>query len=68
MADHGILDKYSDIRRSIYHDIIDPISTENFTRLWTQDPETAAQIDPFLRLCDEASRNKELSIEMQMVR
>jgi len=65
-ADDSILEKYSDIRREKWSTIVDKISSENFRRLWGQDPEKAMETDEFLQLCKKAETDQKLSIEMQM--
>lgn len=62
-----ILDKYSDIRREKYSTIVNPISSQNFERLWGQDPDKALENDQFLQLCHRASTDKELSVQLQLV-
>lgn len=47
-ADHSILEKYDEVRRSIYKTFIDPISTKNFFRVAKLDPDKAVENDPFL--------------------
>jgi hypothetical protein len=47
-ADQSILDKYDEVRRSIYKNFTDPISTSNFMRVSTSDPETILEKDPVL--------------------
>lgn len=66
-ADDSILDLYSDIRRQKYKEFIDPISTENFKRLWGQDAETALENDGFLQLCKKAETDKEFAKQLQLV-
>lgn len=51
-SDESILDLYSDIRRNVWTEVIDPISTGNMRRLSKLDPDRAAVEDPF----DEAGR------------
>jgi hypothetical protein len=57
-ADHSILDKYDEVRRSIYWNFIDPVSTSNFMRVSTSDPETILEKDPvmatFARMHDDS--------------
>jgi hypothetical protein len=57
-ADHSILDKYDEVRRSIYRNFIDPVSTSNFMRVSTSDPETILEEDPvmatFARMHDDS--------------
>lgn len=66
-ADQSILDKYSDIRRQKYLDIVDPISSENLRRLFGQDPSKALENDEFLKLCKRTETDRELSRSLQMV-
>ena len=64
-ADPSILDKYSDVRREKFYEIVNPISTENFRRLWDQDADTALENDEFLKICKRTETDKEFSIEIQ---
>jgi hypothetical protein len=66
-ANLDILDKYDTIRREKYWTIVDPTSSQNFERLWGQDPDTAAEKDPFFLLCHRAAKDKELSQQVQLV-
>jgi hypothetical protein len=67
-ADASILDKYSDIRRQKYVEIVDPISSENLRRLFDQDPDKALENDEFLKLCKRTETDPEFSREFQRVR
>jgi len=67
-ADESILDLYSEVRRQKYKEIIDPISTENFKRVFDQDPEVAKEKDHFLVLCNKAAEDKDFARQMHMVR
>ncbi|AEO67613.1 d2e56d9d-838c-4865-a127-29cd599e54a6 [Thermothielavioides terrestris] len=50
-ADDSILDKYDEVRRRIWHDIINPISSDNMTRLFKYSgPDEAMEKDPFFKL------------------
>ncbi|KAL4789480.1 hypothetical protein BDV19DRAFT_25261 [Aspergillus venezuelensis] len=64
-ATESILTKYADIRRAIWHEIIDPMSRENFARLH-QDADTARENDEFFKLCVKAETDKELSVQMAL--
>ncbi|KAH8881345.1 FAD/NAD(P)-binding domain-containing protein [Thozetella sp. PMI_491] len=60
LAGDTILDKYDEIRRKIWHEVINPVSTENLKRLIHLDPETAVETDPvfkFLKGMEEDIRN-----------
>lgn len=67
-ADDSILDLYSEVRRQKYKEIIDPISTENFKRVFDQDPEVAGEEDHFLVLCKKAAEDKDFARQMHLVR
>ncbi|KAL2007036.1 hypothetical protein VTN00DRAFT_8474 [Thermoascus crustaceus] len=66
LADDNILDKYAEIRRKIYQEIIDPTSRENFRRLWDQDPETAREKDEFFQICHRAEKDEALAKELAL--
>lgn len=66
-ADDSILDLYSEVRRQKYKEIIDPISTENFKRVFDQDPEVAGEKDHFLVLCKKAAEDKDFARQMHSV-
>ncbi|KAI4748348.1 FAD binding domain-containing protein [Aureobasidium sp. EXF-12298] len=63
-ADDSILDLYSEVRRQKYKEIIDPISTENFKRVFDQDAEVAGEKDHFLVLCKKAAEDKDFARQM----
>ncbi|KAJ9603749.1 hypothetical protein H2200_011935 [Cladophialophora chaetospira] len=62
-ADESILDKYSEVRREKYKTIVDPISTDNVKRLFTQDPEKALENDSFLKLLNDIKDDHAAQIE-----
>ncbi|KAJ9270601.1 hypothetical protein DTO212C5_3390 [Paecilomyces variotii] len=66
LADDSILDKYAEIRRKIYTEVIDPSSRENFYRLSKNDPEKCGQTDPLLVECQKAEKDPQLALEMSM--
>ncbi|KAK3314364.1 hypothetical protein B0H66DRAFT_523868 [Apodospora peruviana] len=50
-ADQTILDVYDEQRRRIWHDIINPNSSENMRRLFEyDDPDEAVEKDPFFKM------------------
>lgn len=51
--DEDILTKYSDVRIAIWRDMIDPMSRENFHRLW--DPEFKQKREDFFKMCEKAN-------------
>lgn len=66
-ADDSILDKYDEIRRKIWHEIINPVSSNNMRRLIDLDPKTAVETDPFLQLLKRMETDKKLQLEMSKV-
>ncbi len=58
-----ILDKYDEVRRGIYRDIIDPLSTTNMKRM-SQDAETVLANDAFLQFAAAAGEDPELAAKM----
>lgn len=53
-TDDSILDKYDEVRRRIWHEVIDPISTENMQRLFQyQNADEFVDKDPLYRLVRE---------------
>ncbi|KAI8931611.1 hypothetical protein NX059_011264 [Plenodomus lindquistii] len=53
--DEDILDKYSEERIRIWRDMIDPMSRENFHRLW--DPEHKQKREEFFKMCERANND-----------
>ncbi|KAJ9634990.1 hypothetical protein H2204_005945 [Knufia peltigerae] len=51
LADDSILDRYSEVRRKMYKEIIDPVSTQNLKHL-LQDPDVALKEDPLFQNMD----------------
>ena len=66
-ADDSILDIYDDVRRKIWREIIDPISSDNIRRLFDQDADEALEKDEFLKMLKKAETDKELSLQLQNV-
>jgi hypothetical protein len=66
-ADDSILDKYDEVRRKIWHDIINPISSSNMRRLIDLDADEALDKDPFLQLLKRAETDKSLQAQMRDV-
>lgn len=59
-ADQSILDKYDEVRRSIYKTFIDPVSTTNLIRVSTSDPDTILEKDPVMALLANANNNPKI--------
>jgi hypothetical protein len=66
-ANDSILDKYDEIRRKIWHEIINPISSSNMRRLIDLNADTALDEDPFLQVLKRAETDKELQAQMRNV-
>jgi 2-polyprenyl-6-methoxyphenol hydroxylase-like FAD-dependent oxidoreductase len=60
VADPSILDKYDEIRRAMWHDVINVVSSANIRRLNDQDPDKALENDDWLKGLAEAEKNPEL--------
>ena len=56
-ANDSILDKYDEVRRGIWHSIIDPGSSTNMRRLIDLDPDEAVEKDPLLKMLSQAQKN-----------
>ncbi|TIA22108.1 FAD binding domain-containing protein [Aureobasidium pullulans] len=65
-ADDSILDKYDEVRRTKYSEIINPVSTENFKRVFDQTANEARERDDFLILCKTLADDPQKSKEFQM--
>jgi hypothetical protein len=57
-ADDSILDKYDEVRRRIYEEVINPVSSGNIVRLFGQDPDKALENDDFLKLLVAAKKDE----------
>ncbi|KAL5359684.1 hypothetical protein BJX96DRAFT_183901 [Aspergillus floccosus] len=66
LADDSILDKYSQVRRKIWAETIDPMSRENFRRLYAQDPDKARENDEFFRMCIQGETDLEVAREIAL--
>ena len=66
-ASFDILDKYDEIRRGVFNDIVSPVSTTNLQRLW-KDPEDALENDEFFKLLERAKTEPEIAEGLQLVR
>ncbi|KAK0947011.1 hypothetical protein LTR29_001594 [Friedmanniomyces endolithicus] len=65
VADDRILDKYCEVQRRMWHDIINPVSTANIRRLHLQDPDRVLAEDEMMQLVKKAETDLELSRELQ---
>jgi len=61
-APESILDKYAELRRQIFLDIVNPTSQANKRRLHEYDTETIAETDPFLKMLNEVDANAKQKI------
>ena len=64
VADDTILDKYDEIRREKYLNVIDPISSGNLRRLW--DP-TTIEDDDFIKMVRRTESDKDFAEQMREV-
>lgn len=64
-ADDSILDKYSEVRRKKWHDLVDPISRANFRRIWDED--AIPERNEFFAMCKKMETNEEMRKQGQEV-
>lgn len=67
LADDRILDRYSEVRKQIWKEIINPVSRENFERVCDPDPNTVGDEDPFFDDCVKAETDDALAANMATV-
>lgn len=67
LADDSILDKYAEVRRRMWTDVIDPMSRENFRRLHDQDPDKARENDEFFQTLVRSEGDEALAKELALV-
>lgn len=67
LADESILDKYAEVRRRMWTDVIDPMSRENFRRLHDQNPDRARENDEFFQTLVHSEQDKALAKELALV-
>jgi 2-polyprenyl-6-methoxyphenol hydroxylase-like FAD-dependent oxidoreductase len=67
-ADESILDKYDEVRRNIFHQVISPISTANYLRV-ESDPDKVniLEEDPFLKTVHAAKRDPVIKEKLDKV-
>ncbi|OJD38121.1 fad binding domain-containing protein [Diplodia corticola] len=65
LADEAILDVYSDVRRRMWTDVVDPVSSDNIRRLFGQDPDLAAEKDDFIKLINVAEKDEKVRDELR---
>tara|TARA_R110002003_G_scaffold111_12_gene9484 strand:- start:6243 stop:6596 length:354 start_codon:yes stop_codon:yes gene_type:complete len=66
-ADESILDKYNEVRRKVYLDLIDVISSANIRRLFALDPDRAVEQDEFFQMVKKAETDEDFSRQLQNV-
>ena len=67
IADESILDKYDEIRRAMWHKIINPVSSDNILRMHSQDPDKALDNDEFLKMLLRAEKDPDLMQQLILV-
>lgn len=66
-CDDSILDKYDEIRQHIYRTVIDTMSSANFERVSSKDPDLTALEDPFFKLVKQANEDPTVKKKMDDV-
>jgi 2-polyprenyl-6-methoxyphenol hydroxylase-like FAD-dependent oxidoreductase len=64
IADDDILDKYDEIRRGMWHNIINPVSSDNIIRMHTINSDEVLDKDEFLKMLNKAERDPKLMEQM----
>ena len=54
----ALLDRYSELRRKVFRELVDPRSQANVRRISENDPDTVAQTDPFLMMLSGPATDK----------
>lgn len=62
-----ILDKYDEVRRRMWREFVDVVSSQNLRRLNSQDPEKALDQDNVLQMLLKARGDKDMLRKMQLV-
>jgi 2-polyprenyl-6-methoxyphenol hydroxylase-like FAD-dependent oxidoreductase len=60
LTDDTILERWDEVRREKWHNIINPVSSANIRRLNTLDPDTAVDNDDFFKLLKKAEKDPSL--------
>ncbi|KAH7357100.1 hypothetical protein BKA65DRAFT_548486 [Rhexocercosporidium sp. MPI-PUGE-AT-0058] len=69
LADESILDKYDEVRRRIFIEQVDKLSTANLQRVMMAEPDRALELDPFLNAAANAKKDPEAAARLaQMAR
>jgi len=63
LCDDTILDKYDTVRREMWQNVINPVSSDNIKRMY-QDPELAMEKDEFLQVLSKAEKDPDMMREM----
>ncbi|KAE8454623.1 hypothetical protein EG329_000246 [Mollisiaceae sp. DMI_Dod_QoI] len=64
VAGEEILDRYDGVRRGMWEEVINPVSSSNFLRVSATDPETATEKDEFLKMVEVAGRDQKVRDEL----
>ena len=67
VADETILDKYDEMRRLKYQEVINPVSSDNFLRVSATDPKEALVKDEFLMMVEKARTDQATRDELDQV-
>jgi hypothetical protein len=67
LADESILDKYDEIRRQMWHNVIDPVSSDNLKRMHPPNLDHVME-DPFFQEVVKAEKDPQLMKTMVNVR
>jgi 2-polyprenyl-6-methoxyphenol hydroxylase-like FAD-dependent oxidoreductase len=64
VANDDILDKYDEIRRAMWHNIINPVSSDNIIRMHMINSDEVLDKDEFLKMLNKAEKDPKLMEQM----
>lgn len=62
-----ILEKYDEVRRGIFRDVVDPISSANFMRVLSEDSDKKIEEDPIIQMCRKAKTDEKVREQLSKV-
>jgi hypothetical protein len=64
LTDDSILERWAEVRKDKWHNVVDPVSSANLRRLCKFDPNTVGQTDEFFVLLEKAKEDPSLLNEV----
>jgi hypothetical protein len=66
-TDESILEKYDEIRRRMWHEYVDVVSSDNLRRLNRDGAKTAIEEDPAVQMLLKSAQDPDLARKIQLV-